>query len=281
MDIKNKCAFVIPLHPKHYDYGYSIIKELQNADADLYFCFTHSEDKDLFESKLNKDYMFRFVLLSDYGNIEEISKTNSFVTIKKLYALSVLYDKYEYISCIDSEIQFLKKTGFYEMMKATVENKKVCGGMIKPHMHPERNIVYHSLCRLTPPEDHPILKELSDDFRLYTWWSNIPVYNCKIAKHFLEWIKFDETLYRFCWEIFDDVTYNFFCVLYYGYKLMTIPNCNHSLEFSNSSLVEFTNENLCKLYWVNKHAYDKNSKYYHDNQFYIVYHLDRTNFPQF
>ena len=33
----NKCAFVVPLHPKHYDYGYYIFTELLNADVDLYF----------------------------------------------------------------------------------------------------------------------------------------------------------------------------------------------------------------------------------------------------
>ncbi len=281
MEIKNKCAFVIPLHPKHYDYGYTILKDLQNTDADLYFCFTNREDKELFETKLNKEFTFRYVLLSDYGNIQEIVKTNAIVSIKKLYCLSVLYDKYDYISCIDSEIQFLRTTGFYPMMKSIVENKKVCCGKLKRHLCPERKILYHSLCKLTDPTIHVHLQSLSENFTLYTWWSNLPVYDCKIAKHFLQWIKFNNTVDRFVWEIFDDMTYNFFCVLFYEYRLLKIPNCNHSLEFSDSSLVEYTNDNLCKLYWVNKHAYDKNKNYYQDNEFYLVYHLDRTHFPQF
>ena len=36
---QNKCAFCIPLHPKHFTYGYEIAEELDGTDADLYFIF--------------------------------------------------------------------------------------------------------------------------------------------------------------------------------------------------------------------------------------------------
>jgi hypothetical protein len=42
---QHKCAFVIPLHPKHYNHGYTIAKELAGTDADLYFVFSTEEDK--------------------------------------------------------------------------------------------------------------------------------------------------------------------------------------------------------------------------------------------
>ena len=45
----------------------------------------------------------------------------------------------------------------------------------------------------------------------YTWWSNLPVYDCKIANQFLKWINFsNNNLSIFCWNIFDDMVYNFF-----------------------------------------------------------------------
>jgi len=278
---KNKCALVIPLHPKHYNYGYSIIEELNHSDVDLYFCFTTKEDKVLFEKELKKGLTLNYLLLSDYAPISEIEKTNAFVSIKKIYSLSVLYDKYEYISCIDSEIKILKNTGFYDMMKSIVKTKKICGGKLRNYSFPERNILYHSLCRLTDPREHTKLDLLSENFTIYTWWSNMPVYDCKIVKHFLQWIKFDNRVNRFIWEVFDDMTYNYFCILYYDYKLIKIPNCYHSLEFSDSSLVEYTNDNLCTLRWVNKYAYDKNTTYYDQHSFFIVYHMDRNKFPQF
>jgi hypothetical protein len=107
----------------------------------------------------------------------------------------------------------------------------------------------------------------------------MPVYTCKIINHFLTWIKFSASnLNRFSWYTFDDMLYNYFCVLFYKYKLKLIPNCIHSLEFADSLVVEYVDKNLSKLYWVNKNAYNQNKEYYNTSNFYIVFHLDRTNF---
>jgi hypothetical protein len=76
-----------------------------------------------------------------------------------------------------------------------------------------------------------------------------------------------------------DMLYNYFCILFYDYKLLIIPNIHHSLEFSNSEIVEYVDTNMCKLYWVNFNAYKQNSEYYKNNNFIIVYHLDRIDFP--
>ena len=104
----------------------------------------------------------------------------------------------------------------------------------------------------------------------------MPVYDCKICKEFLEWINFSNTnLERFCWDVFDDMTYNFFCILLHNYELKLINNCVHSLEFAESTMVQDVDKTLCKLYWVNKHAYNQNKIYYENNDFRIVFHLDR------
>ncbi len=129
--------------------------------------------------------------------------------------------------------------------------------------------------RLTEKEYHEKLREVSDDFRVYTWWCNIPVYDCKISEDFLKWINFNEkTLERFCWHVFDDMTYNFYCIIKQDYELKH-KNSLHSLEFSNSDLVKEVDEKVCKLYWVNNNAYSQNKEYYEKNNFMIVYHLDR------
>jgi hypothetical protein len=272
----NKCALVIPLHPKHYNYGYYIINTLDNCDADVYFIFSTGEDKNLFVKNLVNDTQFKYLILSDFTDILIVAKTNSWVSIKKLYALSILYNRYDYISCIDSEVHFIKKTGFYEVMKNIVNNKTICGGKIHNNQNAEKRIVLDSLNLLIDPKYHEQLKQISLDYSLYTWWTNLPVYDCSIAADFLSWIDFKNTnLERFSWFVFDDMTYNFYCILIHNYQAKLIPNCNHSLEFSNSDLVEYVDKTLCKLYWVNNKSYKQNKVYYENNDFYIVYHLDR------
>jgi len=274
----NKCAFVVPLHPKHFDYGYYIFHYLLNKNVDLYFVFTNTTEKDNFLSKINTDISEKvnFLLLIDFADISIVQKTNSFVSIKKLFALSKLKEKYHYISCIDSEIKFINDTNdYYNIMKNIVDNKTICGGKLKSNIH-TINIVRESLIKLTDNRYHDQLKSLSQDYRIYTWWCNLPVYDCKIADEFLKWINFsNNNLERFCWNIFDDMLYNFFCILFYNYKLKIIENCYHSLEFASSNLVEYVDKNLCKLYWVNNLAFSENKIYYEKNNFQIVFHLDR------
>ncbi len=275
----NRCAFVVPLHTKHFDYGYYILSYLNDKNVDLYFIFTDVYDKNNFSQYITEFYInkFNFLILSDFCDIEIINKTNSFVSIKKLFALSKLYEKYDYISCIDSEIKFINDNdNYYEMMKNIVNSKTICGGKVHDDMVCEINIVKNSLLSLTDVKYHEQLRILSEDFKIYTWWCNIPVYDCQISKEFLEWINFNSNnLDRFNWNIFDDMTYNFFCILIYKYEFKLINNCFHSLEFADSNMVEYVNTELNKLYWVNNKAYCQNIKYYNENDFKIVYHLDR------
>jgi hypothetical protein len=278
--VENKCAFVVPLHPKHFDYGYYIFYYLLDKNVDLYFVFTYNTDKDDFLSKIKNEYSekLKFLILSDFTCIEVVEKTNSFISIKKLFALSVLKDKYDYISCIDSEIRFINDTNnYYNIMKNIVNTKIICGGKLHDYAG-EKYIVQESLTRLTDPEYHDILKSLSEDYRIYTWWCNLPVYDCKHADQFLKWIHFNssvESLQRFISCVFDDMLYNFFCILFDNYQFKHINNCYHSLEFSDSSMVETVDQTICKLYWVNNNAFSQNKLYYEKNNFLIVFHLDR------
>jgi hypothetical protein len=275
----NKCAFVVPLHPKHFEYGYYIFNYLNNKNiVDLYFVFTNNNEKDEFLTKLNNDISnkVKFLLLTDFVDIKIVEKTNSFVSIKKLFALSILKEKYDYISCIDSEIKFINDThDYYTIMKNIVNSKIICGGKLHENAY-EKNIVRDSLNILTDKKYHESLQTLSYDYRIYTWWCNLPVYDCSIAGEFLEWISFNNnTLERFCWNIFDDMLYNFFCILFHNYRFKLIENCFHSLEFVDTQLVEHVDKNIYKLYWVNNNAYCQNKKYYEENNFQIVFHLDR------
>jgi hypothetical protein len=160
-------------------------------------------------------------------------------------------------------------------MKHVVESKIVCGGKLNENVF-EINLVRDSLNKLTSPCFHDQLRNLSQDYRLFTWWCNLPVYDCRILEEFMRWINFSHcNLDRFVWNIFDHITYNFFCLLFHNYQFKLINNCIHSLEFSNTDIVEDVDRHLSKLYWVNNNAYCQNKSYYENNNFLIVFHLDR------
>jgi len=266
----NKCAFCIPLHPKHYEYAKYIAKEINNSDADLYFIFTDQKDKDQFEC----DSKYGSLILTDFTDLAVVEKTESFITIKKYYALSCLKKKYEYIACIDAEVKFIKTDGFYSIMRDVAESKTLFGSFLDTDNH-GRTIVYKSLMSITPPEDHNNLAEISRLYSVYTWWSNLPVYKSRHMDHFLSWIHFDNsTLERFNWSVFDHMLYNFYCVLFHNYTIKLSDKCKTSFEFLDSKTLEYVDSRV-KLYWVNKKAYDENPEYYNKRNFFIIYHCDR------
>ena len=256
---KNKCAFVIPLHPKHFDYvrQYKTLK-----DVDIYLVFSHERDRYQFSQQQQRSY-FSLVIppLMEHTCLQ----TKSFATMKKFYALGQLYNKYDYIACIDAEVIFLQTDGFYDMMKSVATSKKIYGGDSTSEYN--RKIIFESLTRLTPVKDHEQLAKLSNNFTMYTWWSNVPVYDCANVGHFLEWID----LTNVNWYVFDNLLYNYFCLLFYGYELVVVPNLQDSLENAESETIEFVNDGT--IYWVNANAYFENQQYYKD--FFIVFHLDR------
>jgi len=271
----NKCAFVIPLHHTHFDYGYYIYYYLLDKNADVYFVFTDDKDKDIFMSNINDKV--NYFVLSDLCDIEIVKQNNSYITMKKIFALSKLYDKYDYISCIDSEIKFIGNNDFYNVMKNIVDTKIICCSKLNTNEEHTIKIIKSSLTNLTDKSYHETLQSLSQNFTLYTWWFNLPVYDCKNTEHFLKWINFnDGNLEKFNWFIFDNIIYNFYCILFHNYELKLITNCCYSsLEYCMSFIVENIDKNVCKLYWVSNICYHQNKIYYETNNFQIVYHVDR------
>lgn len=272
---QNKCAFCIPLHPKHFTYGYEIAEELDGTDADLYFIFTDNEEKESFYENLK--FKCKYLILNDFVNISRLNKNKSWVSVKKLYALHKLYKKYEYISCIDSEVMFINKK-FYKTMKHVANTHIICGGDVSDSSNTDyQKILKESLTNIVPYKDRAKLKQISKNYNIYTWWSNLPVYDCSKASTFLDWIQFNNSNFidKMTWYVFDDMVYNYFVILKYNFKLVIVNDINTSLEYASNNVIQKVDKNICKLYWVNYSVYKKNSEYYKTNHFIIAYHLDR------
>ena len=275
----NKCAIIIPIHPPKYNYGYEILNFLNEQqtepDTDFYFIFSNINDKNIFSKNLKNDKYFKYILLSDFTLISDFTQEHNsghIVNIKKLYAISILYKKYDFISAMDSEIK-LKNNKFYDGMKDITNKKIVIGGdTLSTETH---NIIKDSLYLTEETNYHDKLKELSNNFQIYTWWNLLPVINCNNVEHFLTWINFKKDNLQKFEKGFDHIAYDYFCILFYNYKLILIPGIKVSLENADTSIYEYIDKNVCKLYWVAHNAYIQNPKYYDDNNFLIIYHMDR------
>jgi len=280
-ETNNKCAFCIPLHPKHFNFAYEILQQLnKNSDADIYFIFTTKKEMNTFKLNIpNTELLYyKSLVLDDFTQSKKLDENRSWVSVKKLYALSVLHKKYKYISCIDSEVMFIKTNNFYNVMNNIANNKIIIGGDITNSNNKDyKKIIKSSLTDIVPLNDIDKLKELSHNYTIYTWWSNLPVYDCSKAADFLDWIEFNNSSFldKINWYVFDDLLYNYYLILKHNFKLAIIPELKASLEYGDHNIIQNVNNNICKIYWVNYSIYTKNTEYYDNQDFILVYHLDR------
>ena len=73
----------------------------------------------------------------------------------------------------------------------------------------------------------------------YFWFSDIPIYDTKIASEFFEFINFEnyETFVnKLTWWVFDYIPYIYYCVLYKGYDLINLKEYGIMRNWSMESM---------------------------------------------
>jgi len=95
------------------------------------------------------------------------------------------------------------------------------------------------------------------DRSIYFWWSQLPVYDLKIVRPFLEdigWGDVDRILGWLSWSCFENIIYLYYCVACHGYNLVKLDDfdikLNNSLENNLSAAVLRRLEaNNILIYW--------------------------------
>ena len=160
-------AFLIPIHPPHYHFIYNLLNKCKGnyIEIDIFLVFSNKNDYDKF-------YMKNEIqpIICDSLN------TNSIVTYKKFFGLKQLANsKYDYIICCDSEIDIICDNFTNEVINNKIQNiftnKKIyagdTSGIAMTITETSANIF---------PNNIDVLKNITKNFTMYFWWSDLPVY---------------------------------------------------------------------------------------------------------
>jgi hypothetical protein len=263
-------AFLIPIHPPHYDFMYNLINKLNDNDIkiDIYLIFSNKTDYD------------NFIMKNEIHHIIcEYFQSNSIVTYKKFFGLRQLADsKYDYIICCDSETDIISNNFTSEIIndkiKQIFDNKKIYAGDTHP------NCVSRKITQISAqlfPEKYKYLEDITKKFTLYFWWSDLPVYRRSDINSFLNMINYSNMV----WEHFDYIIYQYYLILYYNFELInTTPttNLNWSLENLLTTNINILNELINIGYgfsWTTKKFYNLNKEFVESQKGFLIYHLDR------
>jgi len=272
-------CFIIPVYPPHFHY-LSFLND--NNNIDIYLILSYKNDYNILQTYNYKNY--KTIILEDYlttDTINNIIAKNVIITFKKYFGLELLYKKYEYIAIIDSEVKFKNTNKIYNLFKNYCDNKIILGTNIKKdnkfyNMVKDININSSMFFTIT---DLNILKDKTNDFNFYFWFSDIPIYDCKYVSNYLNYIKFNDyisfiNLTNF--YVFDYVSYIYYMIIYCNYTLVDISKYNiernWSLEGCKRDIYEkvVTDIKYAPL-WIIDYCYTDNI----NENIILSYHIDR------
>jgi len=240
MTNKSKACFAIPIHPPHYIYLNVFEKLPVNLDFDIHLVLSFKSDLDELNS-LNIKPNYSVTVLEDYLSVDfihELIDKRIIITFKKYFILNMKKHQYDYIGVVDSEIDFINTDNVYNKFKLFCNNKKFVGSTVtsaNPNLCLVQNINRASAVFY----DQDKISNITTDFRFYSWFSDIPIYDTKILIEFLDYIQF-ENYKEFCkkieWAVFDYIPYIFYCVLFKDYKLINIHDFGIQRNWSLESM---------------------------------------------
>jgi hypothetical protein len=269
-NIIKKVAFLIPSHPPHYHYIYNLVNNLTKYDikVDIYLVFSNMEDYNKFTMKNE----IKPIICDSY-------KTNSIITYKKFFGLKHLANsKYDHIICCDSEIDIISKnfnnSNINNKLRDIFNNKYIYAGYSNDPVLIEINKKSANMFQ----EKYDYLKDITNNFSLYFWYSDLPVYRKEDILPFLNMINYENLI----WEHFDYILYQYYLILYHRFQIVNttpITKLNFSFERLNTNDINILQKLLDIKYgfgWVNKQMYDLNKDFLESHKTFLIYNLDRS-----
>lgn len=274
MNNMNKVYWVCPIHRVKYKQGVQLFKSALKYEKEKEICFiyTNEEEKTDFEI-----YCKKKTGRTPWGLVctMPLDGCKCPVTVKKYFGIKQLMNKADYIATIDAETIFARQFDSYELMQEVylsplLGNTSDAGG---------RKVFLQCVNELDL-EDSQILRDATNNYTLYWWFNEIPVYDMKTINEFFEWLdKYDyiDKIYS-CWSCFDYFVYGIWLILYKNYKIKKID------EKRDYGLVEYIGtekkylrvqlEEKAGTHWT---SYPRRNIRNSNPNIYLFFQLDRSN----
>lgn len=126
-------------------------------------------------------------------------------------------------------------------------------------------------------KNYDYLKTITKNFRMYFWWSDLPVYRRTDITQFLDMINYDNIV----WHHFDYIIYQYYLMLYHDFEIINttpITNVKWSLELLDTTNIDILNKLLDINYgfsWNTSKFYKLNKIFIEAQKGFLIYHLDR------
>lgn len=184
-------GIIVPTHLHHFHFTYNLLKSA-SQEEEIILIFSSEEEYKQFEMPC------KYLIIENNQD-----KIHSAATFKKLKALEILADKYDYLATIDTETIFLRP--------------------VTPHLKEiwDNNCFVANFSRRGHEIIEECIKTLNIDYKLdpnlYFWFNDIPVYKTSYIREFLDYLP--EVIYYYS---FDHMLFTIFMMEKHNQQLKII-----------------------------------------------------------
>lgn len=200
-----RICFATPIYPPDFHRAFDMLKACARDGIDLFYIFSNTQD---LEASATTHVEFD---KSKAIGVPDTQHANP-VVFKRFYALSQLCNAgCDYILTPDSEVRPLDNGHFtqshiLQMCDHMFTKKQMAGG---PFVYPHQHIIWESCASIFSEEGRSCLRQIAP---LYTWFSDVPVWETRSLKTFLPYVLHIYHLFPFS-HCFDHMMYQQFLAL--------------------------------------------------------------------
>ena len=276
--MSKKIAVIIPVHPPKKNYLIELLKTyvVNKEYIDIFLVFTTIIDQLFFSDILTPD--IHVITLDNTIDLNILQKNLSFINFKKIYALNYISLNFNYIYsiCMDCDALFLDMKNIYSICERFCIKKEVYG----TKTNQENTSGVPISCKQFI-EKYSNTKHDNLDIDTYFWFSQIPIYDMRLANKFLEFININNNniIHHITYSTFDYIIYMYYCVIYHNYKIINLNDYGIYTKYQYQWSLEWNldNEIMDKLITTNIEINWQSFKFkdvINDN-ICILYHTDR------
>ena len=210
----NPACFLAPIHSPKFEYGLNFVRSYNQYynDGNVFLVFSSDDEAEEFY-KLAKGLRYESIV---YYKV----KSTGIITEKKFYGLQYIFNftKFMNVAVVDIDSAFIRTVDYPAMFDQYNQHGTLWGNAFD--YAPSH--VISSPMKFFNQVDQYRLKEILQDFRVYFWFNNIPVYNKKHFLDFVEYIDYNSRYKELLWYDFDYLIYVYYMLIK---GLMTIKPC--------------------------------------------------------
>jgi hypothetical protein len=236
---------------------------------DIYIVFSSNSDYQLFDKK----DMIKPIFSNASGP--------GIINIKKFDGLKYLRDSIcdiKYVIVTDSEICInpinFTERNIIKKIESIFDNKILYAGKATDISFININKISSNVF---DNSNQQRLRVITDNFSLYHWWSDLPVYRISDLTHFFNSINDTNIMFHH----FDNIIYNYYLLLFHGFSIINITDITgipYSMEYSFVTDTIILNKLLdisLGFGWVVKRLYNMNAVFFDNVGTFLLFHLDR------